>query len=339
MAFGLTKTKNKTEGDDAPIIGENTGNDDVFPLPPKQISTKEGLGFLQPTKDAKKDSRNDPYIAEVTYKEAYKHTLKTLNALKIVSPIIAALMQRPGVDASNEDMTDGFRSLITDISNISQSVCEKLGIDSTKDRNFWIRNVLEKSFADILGKQWVAEGKTNLNGISELIDTVIEFGGNVADKNQYDEIPEEALVKLAGIKAMLPVLNEANNFNLYRNLENDIEIIMTKLFNISKGAVEKLANDYAGEEERSKLFYLIMQEAGELYAASWRCEGNRVEKIMKSHPKEKLEGILEKYKTNGGFPLDKIDHDFEKYFNKMVIITDKLVLSQKGPIATRLKNK
>lgn len=339
MAFGLPKRKTAaTEGDDIPVIGENhSDSDDVFPVPPTPVSTKEGLGFLQPGKDAKKDSHNDPYRAELTQKSAYQHTLKTLNALKIVSPIISALMQRPGVDAPNEDMTESFRKLITETSEISQNICEKLGIDSTKERNFWIRNVLEKSFADILHNQWIAEGKTNLEGIHRLIDTVIEFGGAVAEKGQYDEIPEESLVKIAGIKAMLPILNEANTFSLYRNLENDIETIMTKLFDTSAKAVDKLADDYANEQDRAKLFYMIMQEAGELYAASWRCEGNRVSKIMNAHPKEKLKSVLEKYQTAGGFPLDKIDHDFDKYFDKMLIITEKLVLSQKGPISTRLK--
>jgi hypothetical protein len=338
MAFGLPKTKKQPENSENHNTSDNdTMNDDVFPV--SSHKNKEVIGFLQPTKDAKKDSMNDPYTAELTQKSAYQYTLKTLNALKIVSPIMSALMQRPGVDAPNEDMTDSFRRLITDTSNISQQVCEKLGIDSTKERNFWIRNVLEKSFAEILHNQWIADGKTNLENIEKLIDGVIEFGGGVAEKGQYDEVSEESLVKLAGIKAMLPVLNEANNFNLYRNLENDIEIIMTKLFETATQAVEKLADPYANETERSKLFYMIMQEAGELYAASWRCEGNRVEKIMNTHPKEKLKTWVEKYQSTGGFPLDKIDHDFDKYFNKMIIITEKLVLAQKGSMDKRLKIK
>lgn len=333
MAFGLPK--HKKQDDDQIMSADSGDNDDVFPV--SKSSSKEPIGFLQPKKDAKKDSLNDPFQQDSLQKNAYHYTLKTLNALKIVSPIMSAIMQRPGVDANNEDMTDSFRKLISEVSDTAQTVCEKLNIDSTKERNFWIRNVLEKSFAEILHDQWVTDGKTDVNNIVSLIDVVISFSANVSEKTHYDEIPEESLVKLAGIKAMLPVLKEANTFNLYRNLENDIETIMTKLFNTATEATKKLADDYANEQDRSKLFYMIMQEAGELYAASWRCEGSRITRIMTTQPKDKLKGILEKYQANGGFPLDKVEHDFDKYFDKMVVITEKLVLAQKGTISSRLK--
>lgn len=300
-------------------------------------STNDSISFLSPKKDAKKDSMNDPYREEVTQKSAYQYTLKTLNALKIVSPIVSALMQRPGVDAANEELSQSFKQLISETSTISEAICEKLGIDPLKERNFWVRNVLEKSFAEVLSVQWTTHGKINIEPLKELTDQIIKFGETTAEKIQYDEISEESLVKLAGIKAMLPILSEAQNNNLYRNLETDIEPIMTKLFETSKHAVVKLADDYANEKDRSKLFYMIMQEAGILYAASWKSEGIRINKIIENTPTEKLQASLEKYKSNGGLPLTKIEHDFDKYFDKMLVITEKLVLSQKGSIDKRLK--
>lgn len=300
---------------------------------------KETLGFLEPKKDVKKDSMNDPYRAEVTQKSAYQYTLKTLNALKIVSPIISALMERPGVDASNETLSENFKQLITETSSISESICQKLNIDPNKERNFWIRNVLEKSVSEILYHQWTTHGKADLKSLNLLIDDVIKFSDTTSEKAQYDEISEESLVKLAGIRAMLPILKEAQDNNLYRSLESDIEPIMTKLFDESKKAVIGLADDYANEKDRSKLFYMIMQEAGNLYASSWRAEANRINKIMETYPPEKLQTTLNKYKTSGGLPLTKIDSDFSKYFEKMMVITEKLVLSQKGNISKRLQNK
>ena len=49
------------------------------------------------------------------------------------------------------------------------------------------------------------------------------------------------------------ILKEANEFNLYRNLEVDIEVIMTKLFNTATVAVSKLADEYANEQDRSNI--------------------------------------------------------------------------------------
>lgn len=301
--------------------------------------TKESIEFLVPKKDAKKDSYNDAYKEELTHKNAYQYTLKTLNALKIVSPIIAALMERPGVDAKNETLSANFKLLIAQTSAVSESICEKLNIDPTKERNFWIRNVLEKSVAEIIYHQWSKHGEINITPINDLIDDVVKFGETTAEKTQYDEISEESLTKLAGIRSMLPVLKEAQENSLYRNIENDIEEIMTKLFEEAKKAVVKLADDYANEKDRAKLFYMIMQEAGTLYASSWRAEANRIDKIMLTYPPEKLQSVLEKYKTSGGLPLTKVNNDFDKYFEKMMVITERLVVSQKGNIGNRLQNK
>lgn len=333
MAFGSNQLKNQKESSENPNLSENSSNEMV-------VETPAGLGFLSPTKDADKDSFNDPYQAEMTRKTAYQYTLKTLNALKIVSPIITALMQRPGVDAPNEEMSESFRHLIKEISQVSSSVCEKIGVDPNKEKNFWVRNVLEKSFAEILKEQWVKQGKTDTGAIVNLLEEVIKFSETTSEKSQYEEIPEESLVKMANIRAMLPVLNEAQtNFDLYRDLEKDIEPIMTKLFNASAQAVEKLADDYAEGKDRSKLFYMIMQEAGSLYASSWHAEGIRVKEIMKTYNGEKLQKALERYKSTGGLPLDKVEHDFDKYFSKMMVITEKLVLSQKSGLDKKLKNK
>lgn len=333
MAFNPNKKpETKNEANDATMPGVEEGLESA-------LEAKESLDFLLPKKDAVKDSMNDPYNAELTQKSAYQYTLKTLNALKIVSPIISALMQRPGVDAPNEEMSESFRILISETSAFSVAVCEKLGIDPNKEKNFWIRNVLEKSISEILHNQWVAHGKADMKPIEQLIDDVVAFNVTVSEKSQYDDIPEESLVKLAGIKAMLPILSEANEFNLYRDIEKDIEPIMTKLFDTSAQAVTKLADDYANEKDRSKIFYMIMQEAGLLYAASWKCENQRISNIMKENSPEKMKAVLEKYQKSGGFPLTKIEHDFDKYFNKMVIITEKLVSSQKGTISKRLKMK
>jgi cell division protein ZapA (FtsZ GTPase activity inhibitor) len=329
MAFGIKNTQNHP----------NQQNNDVKATPNEQIENNSGVDFLKPTKDAQKDSQNDPYRAELTAKSAFQHTMKTLNALKIVSPIISSLMQRPGLDAANEEMSASFRGLITETSILAENVCEKLSIDSTKERNFWIRNVLERNFAKILGDQWVSQGKIETDKVKNLIDDIVKFSTNVAEKEYFEEVSDLNLVKLAAINAMLPILSESANFDLYRNVGGDIEYIMTKLYNTASEATKKLADDYSDTTERAKMFYLLVQEAGELYAVSWKIEGHRINRIISSYPEDKLKSVIERYKTTGGFPIDKVDLEFDKYYDKMLVITEKLVMSQKGTIKNRLSNK
>jgi len=78
-----------------------------------------------------KDIPNDPYSVELAEKGSYHYTLKTLNALNIVSYILCALMQKPGVDAPNEEISDSFRHLIQQTSSAAITFCEKMGVDPT----------------------------------------------------------------------------------------------------------------------------------------------------------------------------------------------------------------
>ncbi len=332
MAFGNRKLLKEKQENEIPSSDQNEELEEFSHEEPSN------LDFLNPKKNARKDSLNDPYQEEMLKKTAFQYTLKTLNAIKIVSPIITALMHKPGVDAPSEEMSANFRLLIKEISNLSGVVCEKIGVDPSKEKNYWVRNVLEKSFAEILKDQWIANEKIDTEKVLALIQDVVDFSEGVAEKIEYDEIPDKSLLKIASVKAMMPIINEAKtNFDLYRDLEADIEPIMTKLFEKSAYAVSKLADNYAESSDRAKIFYMIMQEAGNLYASSWHAESKRFLGIMDSYGPEKLQKALEKYKNSGGFPIDKMEMEFDKYFDKMIVITEKLVTSQKQGIERKLK--
>lgn len=323
MAFGIKQAKNEESGT----------------LPNKE-KYNSNLEFLNPKKNAQADSFSDPYKEESTKKAAYQNTLKILNALKIVSPIINALMLRPGIDSPSEELSQSFRTLIKEISTSSYKSCETFQIDPTKENNFWIRNVIEKSFAEIFKEQWIEKGEIQSNQLLEFLEDIKSYSEQIASENYYENLSSLELVKLANFKAILPILNEAKtHFDLYRNLENDIEPILQKLFTTTTLAVQKLADNYADENDRAKIFYILMQEAGQLYKTSWKAESIRVQDILKSYPPEKLEKSLERHKSQGGLPLDKVNHDFDKYFDKILVITEKLVSSQESGLDKKLKNK
>lgn len=303
-----------------------------------EFDEDSGLNFLNPKKDAVVDSLHDAFLANSTIKSAHQYTLKTLNALKIVSPILTALMYRPGVDGNTQEVSESFRLLIKEISKASADVCEKLELDPNVEKNFWIRNVIEKHLAEYIKNQWIDKGEIDTTDFIKNINNVVEFSKDVAEKNEYVEFAALETLKIANIKAMNPILQESQlHFDLYRNLEEDLEPIMEKLFHVSKVATDKLADPYADSKSRAALFSIIIQEAGQLYANAWHTEAKRVKAVMDAYPKDKLEKVLEKYKSTGGLPLTKIEHDFDKYFDKMIIITDKLINSNKSGIDKKLK--
>lgn len=310
--------------------------------PIKVNNTKEeisSLEILNPKKNVKEESGSDYKKEEIIIENARKKTLKTLNAIKIVAPIISALMERPGVDAEGEDLSEGFRSLIKETSSLSEQICQSLNLDPNNEKNFWVRNVLERLFADFYKQQWSVSGKLDSVFLKDCINKIISDDvllEKIATENNIEKVMPESIVKLALIKSVVPILKEVNNFDLYRtNFESDLDEIMDKLYNSTVKALDKIADDFSGPTDKADLFNLILQEASNVYALSWKAEAKRIKEISANFSSEQLRKHLSKYPD--GLPLEKVDYNFDKYFNKMILISERLVPSKKGNIEKRLK--
>lgn len=297
-----------------------------------------GIDFLKPKKDVRAEFRTDPFGAEMAQKDAFQYTLKTLNAIKIVAPVISALLRNPGLDASNDDLSASFKTIISELSELSEKICQNIGIDYKQERNFWIRNSIEKTLSSVLKEQWLAFGKLNSDSILKLVsqidETIVEA---CPEKLHYEDLSDEASVKYSVIRAIMPIFSEFQKNSLLRDFEKDVEPISEKLFLTAKDGVDKLADDFADSEARAKLFSMLIQEAGRLYAVLWHAEASRIDAIAAGYSPDKVKATIDKYKNSGGFPLSKIDSDFDKYFPRIVMTAEKLVSSSKTGAANRLR--
>lgn len=282
--------------------------------------------FLEAKKDINKEAKSDPYRIMVTEKEAYQMTLKTLNALSVVSPIVSGLLETSEGGQDGRVLTDNFTKIITEVSTAAESTCAKIGVDPSKANNRWVRNVLERIYSNMAHDQWIKNKDVKLEEVYYLIEKVVDFAENTAEKAHYNELDEASSIKLACVTAMAPIIAEMEEATLFRNIEKDIEPIMEKLITACEKGVAKLANDYAGHENRAKLFALLMQEAGKLYASSWKNEVKRIQSVVaKNIHNEKLKAQFEEYKNNGGLPIVNIEKNFDKFFERIVVITNKLI--------------
>ena len=301
---------------------------EISQKPENSLTTNEnhGLDFLEPKKDINKEAKNDPYRIVVTEKDAYQMTLKTLNALSVVSPIVSGLLQTMEPNQEGKVLSDNFTKIISEVSTVAESTCSKIGVDPTKANNKWVRNMLERIYSNMAHDQWVKNQDVKLEEVYYLIEKVIDFADNAAEKAQYADLDELSSIKLACVGAMSPIIAEMEDATLYRNISEDIEPIMEKLIKACEEGVARLANDYAGPENRAKLFTLLMQEAGKLYASSWKNEVKRIQSVIaKNSNNERIKKQFEDYKNNGGMPIVNIDKNFDKFFDRIIIITNKLI--------------
>jgi len=296
--------------------------------------------FLKPKKDVNTSALNDLFKIETNKKTTFQITLKTLNALAIVAPIINGLMNNPGVNSSNEQLSAGFKLLIQKTSTLSDRVCKKLSVDPENENNYWIRNVLEKHFSTLIRDQWVIGRDLDLDKMDGFIDNILKNIDQYKGKVQYEEYSEMMQVRVGLLKASTKILNTIQStFDLYRDTEKDIEDIMDKIYVLSTDTVRRLSDEYASPKERAKLFYSIIIQAANTYSVAWEMETKRVTEIINNTPKEKIEKLLTRYKEGGGMPIEKIEHDFNKYFNKTIAVTERLIFSQRGTLERRLKSK
>lgn len=296
------------------------------------------IDFLTPKSDVKKEFPNNIYQEELIKKSSNQTTLKTLNAIKIVSPIISALIESSKAQENDEQLSMLFKKLILEISDTAEKSCTLIGIDPKKERNAWVRNVLEKHLSEFAKQSLLSHSEVYLDKFLVLLPTITEFSTDCAEKEPFEDISPTSLIQLANIKAIMPIMSQSlSNFDLFRNFNNDVEDILNHIHKTVAKATIVLADEYANEKNRAQLYYLLMQEAGTIYATCWKTEVSRIQKIMTS-PSEKVQQSIDKYKQQGGFPLNKINDDFSTYFQRFVVISQKLtVATKKANLATRVK--
>lgn len=301
---------------------------------------EELVDFLAPSKDIKKETHNNLYQEEILKQSAQQTTLKTLNAIKIVSPIVSTLLESDKAQQSDEQLSLLFKKIILEISNCAEETCVAIGVDSKKEKNAWVRNVLEKHMAEFVRQSISEDGEIRLNRLKAIIPGILEFSTECAEKEPFDDITPTMLIQLANVRCIMPVMTEAmTHFDFLRDINKDVEPILNLIHKACAKATNKLADDYAQEKNRAQLYYLLMQEAGTLYASCWKAEANRVLKIM-DNPSEKIQQSIDKYKTSGGFPLNKVNEDFEMFFNRFVVISQKLTIAtKKKNLAGKIKDK
>lgn len=296
----------------------------------KPIETN--LTFLQKPLDV---VYRDPIALKNINSEGKRQTLKALNALKIISPLVSAVMINPGIDEKNNNINHTFKSLVIEISEASKKFLQSLDIDHEDEKNLWIRNVVEKHLSYIAKDQWIKYGKISFNNFHELV-AILETTDLSEQEPEYKDLLPDISVKLTLIKSLTLIQQEYQKASLFRNFHNDSQHISQLLFNAAKKQLPKLIAPEASTQDRAKIFCFLIDEASKVFVSAWQAEVKRVTFILNSSPKEKLDKYVEKAKSDGGFPINKILLEFDKFFIHIVDLTHNLVDSKEMGLANRI---
>jgi hypothetical protein len=229
------------------------------------------LPFLQPGKVFSASVISDPSKAERVSDEARKKTMRTLNAIKIVAPVLSAVTERHGASGSEDESLATFRRLVSQASDMSEYVIRELGEDPESQGSFWLRNMLERTFCEIL-KDQVQRGKEgSLKSLQPILREIAQMQWASGDgKVEFETWGADTTVRAALLKATAPVMIKASVFDFFRtDMARDMEDVMRVLMGAASRATLAISDSGASEKEKASLFAVLVGEAGVLYASAW----------------------------------------------------------------------
>lgn len=285
-------------------FGSNEQKKQVKPAPTKTVDAK--------TQDYKENANR-------------KKTINTLNAIKIMSPIIEALANS---QQDQRELAGDFFVLTKTTSELARKICFDIGADPDKEGNLWALNMVEKTISECLKQQYIKfNGVINDKIINNAIHLVIENTdmSNIA-KSEFTNTNEIVSVQVALIKATSIILSSfETSFNFNREAEKETDIIMSGIIQKIKLVEDFLCPTEATSHDRAYIKSSIIIEAANIYNAVHVAESIRVLSMLNNKTKEEKESLYKKYPD--GFPMVNIDKKFSSFFDKMIQISSKLVSS------------
>jgi len=278
----------------------------------------------------------DAAKSEKLFADVRKKTLRTLNAIKIVAPILSTLV----VKSSNgeEDSVGLFKRLVGQSSEMSELVVRQLGEDPLRPENFWLRNMLERVFCEVLRDQVLRGDVGSLKSVEPVVRAIgeMDWASVSEESGVYESWSTDATVKIALIRAAAPILAKSSSFNFFRtNMDEDLEDILKLLMGSAGKATDSMVDHHAGEKERASLFSVLVVEAGGLYSSAWHACGKQVVATLSNLSDKQLQVLLRD--NPSGLPLDAVNEMFEKNFARLVYLSSKLVPQKAGKIDARLR--
>lgn len=278
----------------------------------------------------------DPAKSDKLFADARKKTMRTLNAIKIVAPILSTLSSKGS--GGEEDSVGLFKRLVGQSSEMSELVVRQLGEDPLLPENFWLRNMLERVFCEVLRDQVLRGDSGSLKSIEPVIRAIgdMDWASVSEDGGVYEAWATDTTVKVALIRAAAPILAKSSAFNFFRtNMDEDMDAILKLLMSSAGRATDSMVDPAAGEKERASLFSVLVVEAGNLYSSAWHACGKQVVATLSNLTDKQLQALLRD--NPSGLSLDAVGEMFEKNFSRLVYLSSKLVPQKAGKIDARLR--
>ena len=240
--------------------------------------------------------------------------LRTMNAVRMLGPVLATVA---GLGGSDEDQASRFSSLMESCHAMAMDAMSVMGVAHTEDRNRWMLNVWERTFAEALAK--TPEQPFGREVVRAMVTAA---KGRALEMPAYQGLSEETTVMMARVQALGPVLRAQMVFDFARPRDATIEEVAECLDDEVVRAIEQLAEPLAGTAERRTLYAVLAEEAGSLLAEAWQHEAARAIAALKK--KTQAERDAWKVANPQGLPIDTVLMRFRQNMTRLVKLSKQI---------------
>lgn len=251
----------------------------------------------------------NPDLLDHARASARVQALRTMNAVRTISPILALACAADGLD--NKQQAKLFISMLNRSTQLAERAASRLGFDPKADR--WAVNTLERGFALVLAaNQDIPDDLADV-----LAEALPDHAFDVpARAPGISEMQDDAVVGISLLQAMAPVAASQQKFGFLRpDRDKDLREMRALLVDEVMESMQELLSPVASASERKTMFGLLCQEAGRVLASSWDHEAELARQVLS----KKTRAQVEAWKTANpaGLPIKSVSTRFSGFMKRL----------------------
>lgn len=251
----------------------------------------------------------NPDLLDHARANARVQALRTMNAVRTISPILALACAADGLD--NKQQAKLFVGMLNRSTQLAERAAARIGLDPRTER--WAVNTLERGFAQVLA--------ANPEVSDELADVLAErlplHAFDVPDRAPgISEMHEDAVLGISLLQAMMPVAASQQKFGFLRaDRDKDLLDMKALLVDEVMEGMQELLSPVASASERKTMFGLLCQEAGRVLASSWDHEAELARQVLSKKTRAQVDAW--KAANPGGLPIKSVGIRFSSFMKRL----------------------
>lgn len=277
----------------------------VKAAPPEVEIEKPKAGFSARLRAAEGDMRKQEVRREAS-SQSDASVRRRLSALKALSPLMLALVKRPGFQAADGELHEAVQQMRTETERASKDLLLILGAEEPAP---WLRGMSASIVAEAVAAEWEAGAKTlDMSPYQPIWGHLAEadfadFSAHLPDLGGNKD--EDMMLRLSVLKAMSQVVAVTRRSYLMRHdPEKLYPMLADVIMQVSKNNLSKLVDNQTSEGARLMALQSLIGKSADLLCAHWDGVVRPTVKKLISMQKEDRLALYRKHPE--GLPLDVI---------------------------------